>query len=134
MVNHLSSISVTVQTRKWHSESADPAKALDLSLTKQTDKQKILATQGFELSTLAFLAQCSYRLIYRDVLICVLLSDDYYQITIIRLTKNFGHTEVRTLDPRVFSTMLLPTELQGRTNLITLIRLLLSDYYYPGSD
>ena len=26
-------------TRKWHSESADPAKALDLSLAKQTDKQ-----------------------------------------------------------------------------------------------
>ena len=39
-------------TRKWHSESADPAKALDLSLAKQTnkqtdeqtDKQKILST------------------------------------------------------------------------------------------
>ena len=30
--------------------------------------------------------------------------------------------------------MLLPTELEGRTHLITLIRLLLSDYYYPGSD
>ena len=28
-----------------------------------------------------------------------------------RQTKHFGHTEVRTLDPRVFSTMLLPTEL-----------------------
>ena len=27
-----------------------------------------------------------------------------------RQTKNFGHTEFRTLDPRVFSTMLLPTE------------------------
>ena len=26
-------------TRKWHSESADPAKALDLSLAKQTNKQ-----------------------------------------------------------------------------------------------
>ena len=26
-------------------------------------------------------------------------------------TKNFVHTEVRTLDPRVFSTMPLPTEL-----------------------
>ena len=26
-------------------------------------------------------------------------------------TKNFVHTEVPTLDPRVFSTMLLPTEL-----------------------
>ena len=36
---------------------------------KQTDKQKILATQRFELSTLAFLAQCSYRLSYRAVLI-----------------------------------------------------------------
>ena len=52
-------------TRKWHSESVDPAKALDLSLAKQTNRQ----------------------------------------------TKNFVHTEVRTLDPRVFSTMLLPTEL-----------------------
>ena len=60
-------------TRKWHSESADPAKALNLSLAKQTnkqtDKQKILATQMFELSTLAFLAQFSYRLSYRAVLI-----------------------------------------------------------------
>ena len=56
-------------TRKWHSESADPAKALNLSLGKQTDKQKILATQRFELSTLAFLAQFSYRLSYRAVLI-----------------------------------------------------------------
>ena len=36
---------------------------------KQTDKQKILATQRFELSTLAFLAQFSYRLSYRAVLI-----------------------------------------------------------------
>ena len=51
------------ETRKWHSESADPANALDLSLAKQTnkqtDKQKILSTQRFQLSTLAFLAQCS---------------------------------------------------------------------------
>ena len=78
---------------------------------KQTDKQKILATQRFELSIFAFLAQCSYRLSYRSVLIWLLLSDYYYQITIIRLTKNFGHTEVRTLNPRVFSTMLLLTEL-----------------------
>ena len=101
---------------------------------KQTDKQKILSTQKFELSTLAFLAHCSYRLSYRAVLIWLLLSDYYYQITIIRLTKKFGHTEVRTLDPRVFSIVLLPTELKGRTKLITLIRLLLSDYYYPGSD
>ena len=48
--------------RKWYSERADPAKALYLSLAKQTnktDKQKILATQMFELSTLAFLPQCS---------------------------------------------------------------------------
>ena len=30
--------------------------------------------------------------------------------------------------------MLLPTELEGRTHLINLIRLLLSDYFYPGSD
>ena len=28
-----------------------------------------------------------------------------------RQTKNFGHTEVRTLEPSVFSTILLPTEL-----------------------
>ena len=28
-----------------------------------------------------------------------------------RQTKNFGHTDVRTLDPCVFSTILLPTEL-----------------------
>ena len=49
-------------------------------------------------------------------------------------TENFGHREVRTLDPRVSSTMLLRTELEDPTNLITLIRLLLSDYYYPGSD
>ena len=51
-------------TRKWHSESADTAKALNLSFAKQTNRQ----------------------------------------------TKNFGHREVRTFDPRVFSTMLLPTE------------------------
>ena len=49
-------------------ESADPAKALDLSLAKQTDKQKILATPRFELSTLPVLAQCSYRLSYGAVL------------------------------------------------------------------
>ena len=101
---------------------------------KQTDKQKILDTQSFELSTLAFLAQCSYRLRYRAVRIWLLISDYYYKITIIRLTKSFAHTEVRTLERRVFSTMLLPTELLGRTNVITLIRLLLSDYYYPRSD
>ena len=63
-------------------------------------------------------------------LIRLLLSDYYYQITIISLTKNFDHTEIRTLDRRVFSTMLLPTELEGRTHLINLIRLLLSDYFY----
>ena len=60
---------LTIKTRKWHSESAGPAKALNLSLAKQTNKQKILATQRFELSTLAFLAQFSYRLSYRAVLI-----------------------------------------------------------------
>ena len=95
-------------TRRWHSATADPAKALGLSnildrnpvvdinyllfweilLTNtQTDKHKNLPTQRFELSTLAF-----------------------------------------------FSTMLLPTELWGRTHLITLIRFLLSDCYYPGLD
>ena len=55
----------TRTTRKWHSESADPAKALDLSLAKQTNRQ----------------------------------------------SKFFGHTEVRTLNPWVFSAILLPTEL-----------------------
>ena len=53
------------------------------SPNKQTDKQKILSTQRFELSTLAFLAQCTYRLSYGAVLIWLLLSDYYYQITII---------------------------------------------------
>ena len=92
-------------TRKWHSESADPAKALgpsdildrnpvvdihyllfwEILLTnkqtnKQTDRQKLLATQRFELSTLAFLAQCSYRLSYRAVLIWLVLSDYYYSL------------------------------------------------------
>ena len=47
---------------------------------KQTDKQKNMSTQRFELSTLLFLAQCSYRLNYRAVLIWLLLSDYYYQI------------------------------------------------------
>ena len=141
---------------------------------KQTDKQKILATQRFELSTLAVLAQFLYRLSYRVVIIRLLLSDYYcspnstnfmkirpvvhvkqlsgsqirFSIRItpnlelglpmiitslltkyhhnpisslreILLTKNnkkkqtenFGHTQVRILDPRVFSTMLSPTEL-----------------------
>ena len=80
-------------------------------LNEQTDKQKFLSTQRFELSTFAILAQFSYRLSYRAVLIWLLLSDYYYQITIIRLTKKFGHTEFRTRDPRVFSAMLIPTEL-----------------------
>ena len=132
----------------------------------------------FKLSTLAFLAQSSYRLSYRSVLICLLLSDYYYQIAIIldlieiliqsgppdnccqdpkgypgsspvvdihyllfweilltnkqtnRQTKYFVRTEVRTLDLCVFSTMRLPTELKGRTHLITIIKILLSDYYY----
>ena len=53
------------------------------SPNKQTDKQKNLATQRFELSTLAFLAQCFYGLSYRAVLIWLLLSDYYYQTTII---------------------------------------------------
>ena len=30
--------------------------------------------------------------------------------------------------------MLLPTELEGSTHVITVSRILLSDYYYPGSD
>ena len=142
--------------------------------TNKKNRQKHLATQRFELSTLAFLAQCSYRLSYRAVLICLLLSDYFYSpnsqnfikiwpvvpekqlsgpqirfsiritskfelglskintsvltkfhqnLTSIsweilltnkqtkKQTKTFGHTEVRTLDPRVFSTMLLPSEL-----------------------
>ena len=37
----------------------------------------------FEHSTYAFLVQCSYRLSYRAVLLWLLLSDYYYQITII---------------------------------------------------
>ena len=44
---------------------------------KQTDKQKISATQRFEISTLAVLAQFSYRLSYRVVIIRLLLSDYY---------------------------------------------------------
>ena len=45
---------------------------------KQTYKQKILATQSFELSTLNFLAQFSHRLCNRAVLIWLLWSDYYY--------------------------------------------------------
>ena len=40
-----------------------------LLTNKQTNRQKLLATQSFELSTLAVLAQCSHRLSYRAVLI-----------------------------------------------------------------
>ena len=104
-------------TRKWHSESADPAKALDLSLAKQTNRQ----TKNFghtEVRTLddpgfskMLLPTELWGRTYLITIIRLLLSDYYYQITIVRLTKNFGHTEVRTLDPRVFSTMLLPIEL-----------------------
>ena len=47
-----------------------------------------------------------------------------------RQSKKIVHTEVRTLDPCFFSTMLLPTEIEGLTHLITFIKLLLSDYYY----
>ena len=46
--------------------------------TNKKNRQKLLATQRFDLSTLEFLAQCSYRLSYRAVLICLLLSDYYY--------------------------------------------------------
>ena len=61
-------IMVPKTTRNWHSESADPAKALDLSLAnKQTNRRTN------------------------------------------RQTKKFVHKEVPTLDPRVFSTMLLTT-------------------------
>ena len=84
LTNKQTNIQTNKQTRKWHSETADSAKALNLSLAKQTnkqtDKQKILATQMFELSTLAFLAQFSYRLSNRAVLIWLLISDYHYQI------------------------------------------------------
>ena len=43
-----------------------------------TNRQKILAIQRFELSTLPFLDQCSYRPSYRAVLSWLLLSDYYY--------------------------------------------------------
>ena len=51
-----------------------------LLTNKQTKKnrQKLLATQRFDLSTLKFLEQCSCWLRYRAVLICLLLSDYYY--------------------------------------------------------
>ena len=32
-------LKIKEKTKKWHSESADPAKALNLSLAKQTNKQ-----------------------------------------------------------------------------------------------
>ena len=60
-----------------------PNKQTNKQTDEQTDKQKILSTQRFQLSTFAFLAQCSYRLSYSAVLIWLLLSDYYYQITII---------------------------------------------------
>ena len=40
-----------------------------LLTNKQTDKRKFLSTQKLELSTLASLAKCSYRLSYRAILI-----------------------------------------------------------------
>ena len=49
--------------------------------TKQTNKRtnkKIFSSQKSELSTIAFPAQSSYRLSYRAVLICLLLSDYYF--------------------------------------------------------
>ena len=46
--------------------------------------KKNFPTQRFEQSTLACLAQCSYRLSFRAVLSWLLLSDYYYQITIIQ--------------------------------------------------
>ena len=50
---------------------------------KQIDKQKNSAAQRFELSTLADLAQCSYGLSYRTVIIWLLLSDYFCQNSII---------------------------------------------------
>ena len=67
-----------------------------------------MATQRFEHSTLAFLAQCSYRLSYRAVRIWLLLSDYYYQITIIldlievliqNPTSSSWETVIRISDP-----------------------------------
>ena len=49
-----------------------------LLTNKQTCKQKILATQRFELSTPTFLAECSHRLSYRAVVIWLLVSDYFY--------------------------------------------------------
>ena len=87
---------------------------------KQTDKQKILSTQRFELSTLAFLAHWSYRLSYRAVLIWLLLSDYYYQIN-----KNFW--------PHRFehSTLSFLAQFSYRLSYRAVLSwLLLSDYYY----
>ena len=68
---------ITSLLTKFHQ---NPTSSLgEILLTnKQTDKQKLLATQRFELSTLKFLAQCSFCLSYRAVLIWILLSDYYY--------------------------------------------------------
>ena len=68
---------ITSLLTKFHQ---NPTSSLwEILLTnKQTDKQKTLATQRFELWTLAYLAQCAYRLSYRAVLIGLLISDYYY--------------------------------------------------------
>ena len=95
----------TKQTKKWHSDSADPAKALrpsdildrnpvvelwpvpKLSISRIMTEflavlsqkicfrnwNKILATQRFAHSTLAFSAQCSNRVSYSAVLFWLLL-------------------------------------------------------------
>ena len=84
-------------TTKWSNELENGTRRAQISrkplmfpspnkqTNKQPDKQKTLSTQRFKLSSLTFIAQCSYRLSYRAVLIWLLLSDYYYQITIIRL-------------------------------------------------
>ena len=88
---------------------------------RQTDKQKNLSTQKFELSTLAFLAQCSYRLSYRAVLIWLLLSDYYYQID-----KIFWPHRCSNFQPSLFLAQ-CSYRLSYRDILIWL---LLSHYFY----
>ena len=75
---------ITSLLTKFHQNPTSCLWKIPLS-NKQTNKQtnrqtnkKNLDTQRFELSTLAFLAQCSYRLSYSAVLIWLLLSDYCY--------------------------------------------------------
>ena len=71
------------QTKKWHSESADPAKALDLPLAKQTNKQKnkkFCPHRGSNSRPSRFQHNA-----LTDWVIGPSSTDYYYQITIIRL-------------------------------------------------